>query len=112
MAALSVFSPNESLEDIGTRDLAYLFVPYTLSELYGRVGASEREERLQILDQGQVHADSLPSKHPLSTANAEAPCRLRVRLRELPHRIRNRPRTISTAGIYDTRRKAEKRSQN
>jgi hypothetical protein len=53
VATLSVFSPNESLEDIGTRDLVYLFVPYALSELYGRVRASEREERLQILDQGQ-----------------------------------------------------------
>jgi immunoglobulin-binding protein 1 len=64
VAALSVFSPNESLEDIGTRDLVYLFVPYALSELCGRVSASEREERLQILDQGQVHADFCrPSIH-------------------------------------------------
>ncbi|KAF8623527.1 hypothetical protein AX15_006303 [Amanita polypyramis BW_CC] len=53
IAALSLFSTNESLEDIGTRDLVYLFVPYVLSEVQGRVRAIEMAERLYVLDQAQ-----------------------------------------------------------
>jgi len=54
LAALSVFSPNESLEDIGTKDLVYLFVPYVQSELLDRVKTTGITERLQVLEQAQV----------------------------------------------------------
>ena len=54
LAALSIFSPNELLEDIGTKDLVYLLVPYVHSEVLDRVKTVEITERLQILDQAQV----------------------------------------------------------
>ncbi|KAF8637371.1 hypothetical protein AX17_002870 [Amanita inopinata Kibby_2008] len=54
-AALSLFSPNESLEDIATRDLIYLLVPYVAAEVQGRVRTTERDERMLILDTTQGH---------------------------------------------------------
>ena len=45
--ALSVFSDNESLEDISTADLVYLLVPYVLAEVEGRVRTVDPEERLE-----------------------------------------------------------------
>ncbi|KAF8236299.1 serine/threonine protein phosphatase PP2A-associated protein [Tricholoma matsutake] len=58
IAGLSLFSPNEVLEDISTRDLVYLFVPYVCAEIRGRVRTTEREERMVSLDQTQkdLHA--------------------------------------------------------
>jgi len=52
---LSLFSSNETLEDISTRDLAYLFVPYVVSEMLSRVRAVDPEERLKLLLQAQRH---------------------------------------------------------
>lgn len=51
---ISLFSPNETLEDISTRDLVYLFVPYVLSEMQGRLKTVEREERMASLKQAEV----------------------------------------------------------
>ncbi|KAH9945796.1 serine/threonine protein phosphatase PP2A-associated protein [Epithele typhae] len=48
ISALSLFSPNEHLSDIPTRDLVYILVPYALSEVLSRVKATGREERLEI----------------------------------------------------------------
>ncbi|KAF8163496.1 TAP42-like protein [Crassisporium funariophilum] len=50
---LSMFSPNETLEDISTRDLVYLTVPYVFAEVQGRVMASNRIERLNSLIQAE-----------------------------------------------------------
>ncbi|KAF5373588.1 hypothetical protein D9758_000807 [Tetrapyrgos nigripes] len=50
---LSLFSPNETLEDISTRDLAYLLVPYVMAEVQGRVRTTERDERQASLEQSQ-----------------------------------------------------------
>ncbi|KAH9843159.1 TAP42-like protein [Rhodofomes roseus] len=44
--ALSLFSENELLEDIATKDLVYLLVPYALAEALGRVRTVDPEERL------------------------------------------------------------------
>ncbi|KAJ3743131.1 serine/threonine protein phosphatase PP2A-associated protein [Lentinula detonsa] len=49
IAGLSLFSPNEILEDIATRDLVYLLVPYVRAQVQDRVKAVEREERLASL---------------------------------------------------------------
>ncbi|KAL0946512.1 hypothetical protein HGRIS_012728 [Hohenbuehelia grisea] len=61
--ALSLFSPNETLEDISTKDLVYLFVPYVRSQIQGRMKAIDRDERLSSLNQAQrffrVFVDSL-----------------------------------------------------
>ncbi|KAG6853905.1 hypothetical protein C0991_012574 [Blastosporella zonata] len=53
IAGLSLFSPNETLEDISTADLIYLLVPYALSEVRGRVRTTDREERIVVLRQTQ-----------------------------------------------------------
>ncbi|KAJ7685525.1 TAP42-like protein [Mycena polygramma] len=52
---LSLFSPNEILEDISTRDLIYLLVPYALAEVQGRVRASENDERIAFLAQSRKY---------------------------------------------------------
>jgi immunoglobulin-binding protein 1 len=54
VADLSLFSPNETLDDISTQDLIYLFVPYVLAEIETRARATEREERLSRLRNTKV----------------------------------------------------------
>ncbi|GAW00403.1 serine/threonine protein phosphatase PP2A-associated protein [Lentinula edodes] len=49
IASLSLFSPNENSEDIATRDLVYLLVPYVCAQVQDRVKAVERDERLASL---------------------------------------------------------------
>ncbi|TFY82564.1 hypothetical protein EWM64_g1452 [Hericium alpestre] len=49
VADLALFSPNESFEDISTRDLIYLSVPYILADVEGRVLVAERGNRLEHL---------------------------------------------------------------
>ena len=44
---ISLFSPNESLEDIGTADLQYLLLNYRLAELVLRINGGERKGYLQ-----------------------------------------------------------------
>ncbi|KAI0647427.1 serine/threonine protein phosphatase PP2A-associated protein [Trametes meyenii] len=48
IAKLALFSPNEQLADIPTRDLVYLLVPYVLSEVQSRVRVTEREDRSDL----------------------------------------------------------------
>jgi hypothetical protein len=47
--ALSILSPSETLEDIPTGDLTYLFVPYVFSEVQGRVKTTTRVDRMNSL---------------------------------------------------------------
>ena len=54
VAKLSLFSANEQLADIPTRDLAYVIVPYALSEVLSRVRATEREDRLDLASSVKV----------------------------------------------------------
>ncbi|KAL1944802.1 hypothetical protein VTO73DRAFT_3232 [Trametes versicolor] len=49
ISKLALFSPNEQLADIPTRDLVYLLVPYVMSEVQSRVRAIEREDRLELV---------------------------------------------------------------
>jgi hypothetical protein len=53
ITTLSLFSSNEALEDVSTRDLVYLLVPFVSAELEGRVKAPERDERLIHLGMAQ-----------------------------------------------------------
>lgn len=46
---LSLFSPNESLDDISTRDLVYLTLPYVLADVENRVRTTERPDRMATL---------------------------------------------------------------
>ncbi|KAG1827543.1 TAP42-like protein [Suillus subaureus] len=58
VATLSLFSSNEILEDISTRNLVYLFARYVLAEVQNRMRATDRNERMTILKQTQVHLRS------------------------------------------------------
>ncbi|KAJ7766872.1 TAP42-like protein [Mycena metata] len=58
---LSLFSPNEILEDISTRDLIYLLVPYALAEVQGRVRAAGNDERIVFLKQSQNYISTFIS---------------------------------------------------
>lgn len=51
---LGLFSPNETIEDISTRDLIYLLVPYVYAQVIERIRTTERDERLASLAQAQV----------------------------------------------------------
>lgn len=55
IASLSLFSPNENSEDIATRDLVYLLVPYVCAQVQDRVKAVERDERLASLTVAKVN---------------------------------------------------------
>ncbi|KAG7092778.1 hypothetical protein E1B28_009101 [Marasmius oreades] len=55
ITGLSLFSPNETLEDISTRELVYLLLPFVLSEVQGRVRTTEREDRLESLEKSQKY---------------------------------------------------------
>ncbi|EKM55277.1 uncharacterized protein PHACADRAFT_120474 [Phanerochaete carnosa HHB-10118-sp] len=52
---LALFSPNETLHDIATKDLLYLFVPFTLAEVENRARAAELEERVAHISRAQVY---------------------------------------------------------
>lgn len=54
VAELALFSPNETLDDISTQDLVYLFLPYVSAEIESRARAIERDERLSRLDEAKV----------------------------------------------------------
>lgn len=46
---LVLFSSNESLDDISTRDLVYLTLPYVFAEVENRVQTTERMDRMSVL---------------------------------------------------------------
>ncbi|KZT09598.1 uncharacterized protein LAESUDRAFT_722561 [Laetiporus sulphureus 93-53] len=52
-AALSLFSENEVLADISTRDLVYLLVPFVLAEVEDHVRTTDLEERLVRVERVQ-----------------------------------------------------------
>jgi hypothetical protein len=57
---LALFSPNETLDDISTQDLVYLFVPYVSAEIESRARAIERDERLARLREAEVRPPFAP----------------------------------------------------
>ena len=54
IADLALFSPNETLDDISTQYLVYLFVPHVSAEIESRARAIERDERLARLREAEV----------------------------------------------------------
>jgi immunoglobulin-binding protein 1 len=59
VTALSLFSPNEVLEDISTRNLVYLFARYVLAEVQNRTKTTDMDERMTVLKQTQVNSLNL-----------------------------------------------------
>ncbi|KIY50826.1 TAP42-like protein [Fistulina hepatica ATCC 64428] len=58
---LSLFSPNETIDDISTRNLVYLLVPYVLVDVQGRVRTFEPYERVATLNSAQRYLDDFLS---------------------------------------------------
>ncbi|KAI0672844.1 TAP42-like protein [Trametes maxima] len=58
IAKLALFSPNEQLADIPTRDLVYLLVPYVLSEAQSRVRVTELEDRVDLAREVKRHLEA------------------------------------------------------
>jgi hypothetical protein len=63
VADLALFSPNETLDDISTQDLVYLFLPYVSAEIESRARAIERGERLSRLGEAKVRHPCPPLTH-------------------------------------------------
>ncbi|KAF9526959.1 serine/threonine protein phosphatase PP2A-associated protein [Crepidotus variabilis] len=55
---LSIFSPNETLDDISSKDLVYLSVPYTFSEVQSRLKTTDRTQRLNNVLQVETYAQN------------------------------------------------------
>ena len=51
---LGLFSPNETIEEVTTKDLVYMTVPFVLGELEVNARAMERDDRLRRLGVAQV----------------------------------------------------------
>lgn len=63
ISELSLFSPDEVFEDISTRDIIYLFVPYVFSEVQSRLQSIGKSARMNTIVQTEVRAylfDDLP----------------------------------------------------
>ncbi|KAJ3507269.1 hypothetical protein NLJ89_g6400 [Agrocybe chaxingu] len=58
---LGMFSSNETLDDISTRDLVYLTIPYVFAEVQGRVRTTERIDRLKSLIQAEKYVQNFVS---------------------------------------------------
>ncbi|KAF4576330.1 hypothetical protein EYR36_004307 [Pleurotus pulmonarius] len=75
ITGLGLFSPNETIEDISTRDLIYLLVPYVYAQVIERIRTTEREDRLASLAQAQLllrsFLDSLDDYHIISEDDRE-----------------------------------------
>ena len=65
VADLALFSPNETLDDISTQDLVYLFLPYVSAEIESRARAVERDERLSRLGETKVRQSCPPLTYKL-----------------------------------------------
>lgn len=54
--SISLFSPNssETLSDVSTRDLVYLFVPFALAEVENRARTQGLGERVERIGRAQV----------------------------------------------------------
>ncbi|OBZ65691.1 Methylenetetrahydrofolate reductase 2 [Grifola frondosa] len=55
VSALSLFSTNEQLSDIATRDLIYLLVPFAFAEVESRARTVDMDERLQRVVRAQTY---------------------------------------------------------
>ncbi|KAI0707756.1 serine/threonine protein phosphatase PP2A-associated protein [Earliella scabrosa] len=58
VAKLALFSANEQLADIPTRDLVYILVPYVLSEVTSRIRTTDREERIDLASSVKRYLES------------------------------------------------------
>jgi len=55
VSQLGLFSDNETVDDLGTKDAVYMLVEFVWGETVGRLTAHGREERMSTLQQSQLH---------------------------------------------------------
>ena len=55
--ALGLFSENETLEDVSTRDLLYMLVPFAYSEVLGRTNAANMSRRKTVVVETEVRTN-------------------------------------------------------
>ena len=88
---ISLFSPNESLEDIGTADLQYLLLSYRVAEMVLRINGRERKANLQRAQRSyERHLKQLDNYDMLGSGEAA-----------LLERYQEAPNTFSTASTTD-----------
>jgi len=98
-ARISLFSPNESLEDISTVDLQYLLLSFRLAELVLRINGRERRANLQRAQKSyERYLKQLDNYDMLEKSDAT-----------LLEQYQEAPNTFSTASTTDpaTRRNAK-----
>ena len=94
---ISLFSPNESLEDIGTADLQYLLLDYRIAELVLRINTRERKANLQRSQQSyEQYLKQLDNYDMLSKNDAA-----------LLEQYQDAPSTFSTASTSDAAARRE-----
>ena len=54
VTSLSLFSSNETLDDVSTRDLVYMTVPFVRAEAENRAPVQGRADRLEHMQQAEV----------------------------------------------------------
>ena len=55
--ALGLFSENETLEDVSTKDLLYMLVPFAYSEVLGRTNAANMSRRKTVVVETEVRTN-------------------------------------------------------
>jgi immunoglobulin-binding protein 1 len=100
---ISLFSPNESLEDIGTADLQYLLLNYRIAELVRRItgGPQERKGHLQRAQKGYEGYLKLLDNYDLLSKGDAA----------LLEQYRASPNTFSAASTSDPAKRRETKIQ-
>lgn len=94
---LSLFSPNETLEDIGTTDLQYLLLNYRLADLVLKINGQSRKANLQKAQKSyEQYLKLLDSYDMLSKADAA-----------LLEQYQEAPTTFSTASTSDAAARRE-----
>lgn len=94
---LSLFSPNETLEDIGTADLQYLLLNYRVAELVLRINSRERKANLQRAQRGYERYLKQLDKYDMLSKNDGAMLEL----------YKDSPNTFSTASTSDAAARRE-----
>jgi hypothetical protein len=113
VANLALFSPNETLDDISTQDLVYLFVPFVSAEIESRARAIERDERLARLREAEVRLLCLSySRGHIPTVWAARIHKIRVRRRTVRNRVQVRAGSTREERHHHRRSRSTTRDQD
>jgi hypothetical protein len=91
---LSLFSLNDLLDDISTRDLVYLLVPWVHGQVLDRVRTTDPEQRIDVIVSEVVRAFLIFSVARLMNNGTENPGRICGQLGDLLYYSSVLPRTL------------------